>query len=333
VDPAPLEIDILEAPPAPAPTAEPAPTPEPTPAPEPRARPAPAPRRQAVTAPPPPQPLPPEPPARDPPPPVPPRPPVALALDYDAVDRLTRKGVLDTPAPSEAPPPPPARPRPPSFSERLASVVREDGARRNVAVGKVHPQLFDYMRDAHKVFAPDPKVVDLDPRTPNNVKNSARQWGSGLAEAYRSWRRDLDDMNANRRRNDPDRRGAPDILAHYNRMLEGTKKGAAPIAAQVCLLVNPGAPARVELGKTSGNAEVDRAAVDALTRAAQRRAPDPDVKQQRTCYRFAVTVTRVPPLPVAGCMFDEVNLTASCYYPLKKAMTISVSLDSVDYGE
>jgi hypothetical protein len=163
------------------------------------------------------------------------------------------------------------------------------------------------------------------------VKNSVRQWSGGLREAYRSWQREIDDLRADRRSDDPDRRGAPDILEHYNRILEGNKKGAEAITSQVCLLVEPGGIPRVELGKTSGNAEVDRAAVDALTRAAGRRAPEPDVRKQRTCYRFAVKVVRVPPLPVAGCMFDEVELTASCYYPLKKAMTISVSLESVDY--
>ena len=152
-----------------------------------------------------------------------------------------------------------------------------------------------------------------------------------MREAYKSWRRDLDDLRARQRMDESDRRGIPDILEHYNRLLEGNRKGAEAIASQVCLLVAPGATPRVELGQSSQNDEVDRAAVDALSRAARRRQPEPDLRKQRTCYRFAVTVVRVPPLPVAGCMFDEVELTASCYYPLKKGMTISVSLDSVDY--
>jgi hypothetical protein len=305
-----LEVEIVEAPPV----REPAPA-----APTPRARPLESSRPRALAT------LPAAPPAA-----ARGRPPVSLALDFRAVDRLTARGVLERP---EAPgaPPPPAPPRASTFGERLAVRVRQDGARRNVAAGKVHPQVFDYMRDARKVFAPDPGTVDLDPRTPNNLKNSVRQWGGGLAEAYRSWRRDLDGLRDRQRIDDPDRRGVPDILEHYNRILEGNRKGAEAIASQVCLLFAPGAPPRVQLGQSSNNDEVDRAAVDALSRAARRRQPEPDLRKQRTCYTFAVKVVRVPPLPMVGCMFDEVELTASCYYPLKKGMTISVSLDSVDY--
>jgi hypothetical protein len=252
-------------------------------------------------------------------------------MDYRTIDRLAQQGVLERPEPGAAPPLPP--PRGSTFSELLAARVRQDGARRNVALGKVHPQVFDFMRDARKVFAPDPGTVDLDPRTPNSVKNSLKQWGGGLREAYRSWRRDLDDLRARRRIDDPDRRRVPDILEHYERILEGNRKGAEAIASQVCLVLEPGASPRVELGESSHNAEVDGAALDALVRAARRRQPEPDLKRQRACYRFAVKVVRVPPLPVAGCMFDEVELTASCYYPLKKGMSISVSIDSVDYRE
>ena len=273
------------------------------------------------------------PPAPGPPRPGPPGRPRArpsLALDFRAVDRLAQKGVL---GPGEAGviTPAPAPPRPSTFGERLAARVREAGARRNVALGKVHPQVFDYMRDARKVFAPDPQVVDLDPRAPNTVKSSVRQWGGGLAEAYRSWRRDLDGLRARTRDDDPHRRNRPDILEHYNRILEGNRKGAEGIAAQVCLLVEPGATPRVELSKTSGNREVDQAAIDALTRAANRRQSELDLKKQRACYSFVVKVVRVPPLPMVGCQFDEVELTASCYYPLKKQMVISVGLDGVDY--
>jgi hypothetical protein len=246
------------------------------------------------------------------------------------VDRLARRGVLG-PGEAVAPPATPA-PRSSTFRDRLAALERQDGARRNVVRGKVHPQVFDYMRDARKVFAPDPAVVDLDPRTPNNVKNSVRQWAGGLQEAYRSWRRDVDELrDRTRAADDFDRRRRPDILEHYNRILEGNQRAAEGIIAHVCMVVAPGATPAVELGQTSGNAEVDRAAIDALTRAARRRPADRDLARQRTCYSFSVKVVRVPPLPVAGCMFDEVELTASCYYPLKKGMTMSVSVDSVDY--
>ncbi len=344
-----LEVELVETPPATEPGPEPAPialpptarapeVPPPSPRPGPRPAPvrAPAPARSEPRAAPPADPPPATPAPRAAPPASPSagsrgRPPVVLALDFRAIDRLTDRGVLARP---EAPggPPAPAAPRVSAFGQRLAARVREDGARRNVAAGKVHPQVFDYMRDARKVFAPDPGTVDLDPRTPNSVKNSLKQWGGGLREAYRSWRRELGNLNA-RTRNDLDRRGVPDILEHYNRILEGNRKGAEAIASQVCLLLAPGDPPRVELGRSSNNDEVDRAAIDALRLAARSRQPESDLARQRTCYRFEVKVVRVPPLPVAGCTFDEVALTASCYYPLKKAMVISVSVDGVDYDE
>jgi hypothetical protein len=342
----PVEVELLDEPtlrppappPEPAPSARPpAPTRQATPpAPRPAREPAPArPAREPTPARPAREPTPAQP-AREPAPApaetasaLRPRPRLTLAMDYRAVDRLTQQGVLEKP--QGAAPPPPAPSGGSTFSQRLAARVRQDGARRNVEKGKVHPQVFDFMRDARKVFAPDPGTVDLDPRTPNSVKNSLKQWGGGLREAYRSWRRVLDNQRARRRDDDPDRRNVPDILEHYNRILEGNQRGAEAIASQVCLVLEPGAEPRVELGESSRNAEVDGAAVDALARAARRRQPEADLRKQRACYRFAVKVVRVPPLPVAGCMFDEVELTATCYYPLKKAMTISVSLDSVDY--
>ncbi len=279
----PLEVELVETPSARAPEPGPAPV-----APPARAldssrrrtpdRPPPGPKTAPVGPPPPATAEPGAVPPPGPPPAPRGRPPVSLALDFRAIDRLTDRGVLDRPEAAGVPAPPPP-PRPSTFGERLAARVRQDGARRNVAAGKVHPQVFDYMRDARKVFAPDPGTVDLDPRTPNNVRNSVKQWGGGLREAYRSWRRELDDLRTRPQADDPDRRGVPDILEHYNRILEGNRKGAEAIASQVCLVVAPGAPPRVELGQSSYNDEVDQAAVEALSRAARRRQPDPDLEK------------------------------------------------------
>ena len=62
-------------------------------------------------------------------------------------------------------------------------MVRRDEARKNVERGKVHPQMYDFMRDARKVFTPDTDVVYEDPRAPNTVGRSFKQWGNGAAEA------------------------------------------------------------------------------------------------------------------------------------------------------
>ena len=59
--------------------------------------------------------------------------------------------------------------------------------------------------------------------------------------------------------------------------------------------------------------------------------PTSDVRKQRSCYRFSVTVTRIPPVPIVGCNFDEAALKASCYYPTKKVTRTEVKLESVDY--
>jgi hypothetical protein len=243
-------------------------------------------------------------------------PPTSLALDYDAIDRLTSEGVLDRPHfPLGLPP---KRPRGPSFSERLAARVRDDQARNNVEVGKVHPQIYDYKRGAERLFKPDMDIVYRDPRAPNTVGRSVRQWVDGGAEAFKSAGRSLFE-------------DAPDVLSGYTRLQEGTMSAAQPMACLICLVVRPGESPRVELASSSGNKEVDRAAVDALTRTANRRPTDPDVRQQRSCYRFSVKIIRIPPVPMVGCGFDESTLSASCYYPTKKVVRTDVTLESVDY--
>jgi outer membrane biosynthesis protein TonB len=271
----------------------------------------------------------PPPPVAEPAAPAPPRRPLpGLTPDFGTIDRLTREGVIAPPDPSLAPPP--ENKGPSKFAARLAERTRDDAARANVAAGKVQPQLYDFLRDARRGFTPNPAALDADPRAPNTVARSVAQWGKGVREMYRGWRRQLDDE---RRRldHDPDRRGAPDILEHYNRMLESTARAVEPMDCLVCLVVRRDGPPEVVLTASSGNAEVDRAAVEALRRSANTRPVDEDVRPQKTCYRFRATVHRVPPIPIAGCAFDEVALTASCYYPTKKLRKVTVNLESVDY--
>jgi outer membrane biosynthesis protein TonB len=320
--PAPLEIELITE--APAQSSAP---PEPE-RPEERGepllkRPRPAPPRPSTMPEPPP-------PAEEPAPPSSTRRPLpVLTPDFGTIDRLTREGVIAPPDPSLAPPP--ENKGPSKFATRLAERARDDAARANVTAGKVHPQLYDFLRDARRGFTPNPAALDSDPRAPNTVARSVGQWGKGVAEMYRGWQRGLDDQRRRRLDHDPDRRGAPDILEHYNRMLEGTARAVEPMDCLVCLVVRRDAPPEVVLTASSGNPEVDRAAVEALRRSANTRPLDQDVRPQKTCYRFRATVHRVPPIPIAGCAFDEVTLTASCYYPTKKIRKITVNLESVDY--
>jgi hypothetical protein len=255
-------------------------------------------------------------------------PPASLLLDHDAVDRLTRDGVIDGP---QLPPGlPTKRPRGPGFSQRLAARVRDDAARDNVERGKVHPQAYDYMRGAQRLFRPDPEVMYRDQRAPNTVGRSLKLWAKGAYNMVRPWQT-VEELDRTRWARDPHRQGPDDMFKAHNGWIKGTEQAAQPMACLICLVIRPGETPRIELAASSGNKEVDRAAVEALERTAERRPTDPDVRNQRSCYRFTVTIIRIPPVPIVGCNFDEAALKASCYYPTKKVTRTDVKLESVDY--
>jgi hypothetical protein len=331
VDAEPIAVEFIESPPA---KVEPAPPPEPAPAEptsparrrlqrEPRAE-APAPGAEETPAG-----IPSEPATAEPGGTLDMRaPPASLTLDYDAVDRLSRDGVIDRP---QLPLGLPGRkPRGPSFGDKVAALARNDQARRNVERGDVHPQAYDYMRGAQRLFRPDPEIVYRDQRAPNTVGRSLKLWAKGAFNMVRPWQT-IDELDRERWSRDPHRQGPEDIFKYHNGWMKGTEQAGRPMACLVCLVMRPGEPAKVELAASSGNKEVDRAAMEALERTAQRRPTDPEVRKQRSCYRFSVTVIRIPPVPVVGCSFDEAALTASCYYPTKKMTRTQVHLESVDY--
>jgi TonB family protein len=247
---------------------------------------------------------------------------------------MTRDGVI-------APPDPTVvivqeRPATPSFSQRLAARVRNDAARANVAAGKVHPQMYDLLRDARKGFAPSKLALDRDPRAPNTVGRTLKQWFGGILRPH------VDPEDLRQQRPDQNRLGAPDVLAPDNRAaLQGTggylglsrgrSSAVKPMDCVVCVVLRPGVAPQVQVSESSGNDELDTAALDALRRASANRPPEPDVPSQKSCYRFRATVQRVPPVPVIGCAFDETNLTARCHYPTQKVYKTTVTLESVDY--
>lgn len=248
-----------------------------------------------------------------------------LTPGYDTIDRLTREGTIAAPdaeAIARA-----GRPRGPTFSERLAARVRDDGARANVAEGKVHPAVYDLLRDARRDFQPTPEILADDPRTPNTVARTLRQWGRWLME---TGHRELADQNRRLREHHAARRGKPPP-DERDRTDEKVVAAATPIACLVCLVLRPPAAPEVVLGASSGNDALDRQAMSAVRRAADNRPLEADVRAQRSCYRFEATVFRVPPLPVLGCATDEKG-GVQCMYPMKKLMKTTVTLQSVDYG-
>jgi hypothetical protein len=255
-----------------------------------------------------------------------PRTPPRLTLDRATIDRFEREGVISaTPTPAA----PPAK-GPSKWQQKLAMVERDQVGRKNVVDGKVHPQVYDFMRDAQKVFAPRESVVEKDPRAPNTVGRSVRMWTRGFFRNYLDQLRKLE-------QDEPARKsllaeGGSDVLAEYGRLLRAAEKGAETITCQVCLVIRPGFPPEVVLAKSSNNKEVDDAAVDALQRAAFRRPYEKDLRPERACYTFAATVYRIPPLPIIGCNFDESSLKFGCYYPGKQVYQLKVHLDLVDYS-
>jgi hypothetical protein len=253
--------------------------------------------------------------------------PPKLALDDATVDRFTRDGVISA---APAPEGPPAGRGKSKWQQKLAMLERDTEGRKNVAAGKVHPQIFDFMRDAKKTFKPRESVVEQDPRAPNTVGRSMRAWSRGFFRNYLDQLRKLELEEPSRKSKLSE--GGTDLMAEYNRLLRAAEKGGEAIACQVCLVVRPGLPPEVVLAKSSGNKEVDNAATDALTRASLRRPFEDDLKPQRACYRFAATIYRIPPLPIAGCGFDEATLKIGCYYPGMQVYQLKVSLDLVDYS-
>jgi hypothetical protein len=248
-------------------------------------------------------------------------------LDDATLERFAREGVItSTPLPEVAP----AARGKSKWQEKLALLERDTAGRKNVVDGKVHPQIFDYMRDAKKIFAPRESVVEKDPRAPNTVGRSMRSWTRGFFKNYLDQLRQLE-------RDEPSRQsrlseGGTDLMAEYNRLLRAAEMGGQAIACQVCLLIRPGLPPEVVMARSSGNKEVDDAAIDSLNRAALRRPYEKDLKPERACYRFAATIYRIPPLPIAGCGFDESTLKLGCYYPGMQVYQLKVNLELVDYS-
>jgi hypothetical protein len=85
----------------------------------------------------------------------------------------------------------------------------------------------------------------------------------------------------------------------------------------------------VTLRRSSGNASLDRLALDSFHAAGGARPVTSDVRPALACYRVAVSAYRLPPLPTLG--LDLVN--GRVLYPLKRMTKVTVELQSVDFGE
>jgi len=262
--------------------------------------------------------------------------PLALSPSFEMVDRLTREGVIAPPDPTAAPAVA-ERAGSPRFSDRLAALRRRDEARTNVVKGKVDPQIYDFLRDAQNGFAPSRLALDRDRRAPNTVGRTLKQWFGGLlrphgdAEDQRQWAPDQQGRQHAPDVMNKDSRAALRRMGGYLGLARGESAAAQPMECLVCVVVRANRAPEVVLDGSSGNAELDKAAVQSLERATRTRTVETYVRPQRSCYRFRATVQRVPPVPVIGCRFDEVTLKGGCVFPTQKVYKTSVSLESVDY--
>jgi hypothetical protein len=188
----------------------------------------------------------------------------------------------------------------------------------NIRTGKVHPQFYDYLRDAKARFHPTLATVEKDAGVPK-VASFFKAW----------WQSYVHDLAA--------RNGRPDDA----RPATAEQEGAVELACQVCLTMRFGETPRLEVVRHSISPELDLEALTALRHAVDARpmtepllpagARAIDGTAVRACYRFTATARRLPPTAI-GCGFDEVSLKVGCAWPLKKIFRSNVELLSAGPG-
>jgi hypothetical protein len=335
VEPAPLAVEMEIAPAAPPgePPAEPPREPEARPPARPRpARPTNPERleraeRETPTAPPPapqpgPAPTPTAPPARPGSP--------DLSIGALAPEARSRLGVgPGAPAVTEAKPH-----KRPSVDEMRAALEHAEDAVANVERGRVDPVLYDYLRGARTRF--ESEARRLAENIPVGGGDAVHGWTRGYlqrvdevhraaaASAHAGEPAALDPPDSH-----------PDLFRAYGENRAQADAGAEERRVEVCLEVRAGGGSTPEavLQRPSGNAALDRLALDSFGRAVAARPPSDDKRRARACYEVTIRAYRIPPLPVVGCSFDLTSLTGiSCYWPFKKIASVRARLLSVDYA-
>jgi hypothetical protein len=241
------------------------------------------------------------------------RPGESLSLDWGTFRALEGNGADAAP--------PPVAPRPSrdrgarSTAERVAEML-EPTAEDNVRAGRVHPQFYDYLRDAKARFHPTLAQTERDAGAPK-VAGFFKAW----------WQSYLKDLAARNGRPDP-------------REVTEEEQGAVELTCDVCLTIRLGATPEIEVVHHSISEELDQEAVTALRLSvAARPANEPPLPagskgnagSARACYRFSASARRLPPAAI-GCSFDEVTLKGGCVWPLKKIFRTDVKLVSAGPG-
>ena len=207
---------------------------------------------------------------------------------------------------------------------------RTEDAVANVRAGRVDPLLYDYLRGAKARL--ESEARRLAEEIPVGPGAAARGWGRGYLERVREVsRKDAAREDQPDLRDDAARR-RPDVLAALDEAARMADAGAERREVEICVDVAPGRESKAMLRRGSGNAALDRVAVDSFDKAAAARPVPPDSRAGRACYEVTISAHRMPPLPVVGCAFDLTDLTKSrCAWPYKKLTAVSSRLVSVDY--
>ena len=223
------------------------------------------------------------------------------------------------------------RPHRPSVDELRVELERTEDAVANVRAGRVDPLLYDYLRGAKARLESEARRLADD--IPVGPGTAARGWGRGYLERVREVsRKDAAREDQPDLRDDATRR-RPDVLAGYDEAVRMAAAGAERREVEICVDVAPGRESKAVLRRGSGNAALDRVAVDSFEKAAAARPVPPDSRAGRACYEVTISAYRFPPLPMVGCSFDLTELAkAKCAWPYKKLTAVSSRLVSVEYS-
>ena len=255
-----------------------------------------------------------------------------IDLSFDALGEGAKRRAAERPNPDEAldqllgpAPEAPARPgRRRPLGEARAEAERRADAEENVRVGRAHPLLFDLLRHARERLTLEATRIaeSLPLGAAETTKGWARGYLKGVADAHRA-------PFASPRAPDATFGGPhPDVLGAYNEAQRQAASGAEERTAEVCLGVAPNHAVVATLRRSSGNAALDRLAVDSFEAAGGAPPVTPDVRPALACYLVRVSAYRMPPLPAVG--LDLVN--GRLIYPLKRITKVTVELQSVDFG-
>ncbi len=255
-----------------------------------------------------------------------------IDLSFDALGDRAKQRAAATPIPDEAleqllgpAPEAPSRPgRRRPVSELRAEAERRADAEENVRVGRAHPLLFDFLRNARERLTPEATRIaeGLPLGAAETTKGWARGYLKGVADAHHGAFAPL------RPAEDPVGGPRPDVLGGYNEAERQAASGAEERSTEVCLGVAPNHSVVATLRRSSGNAALDRLAVSSFEAAGGARPVTADVRPALACYLVRVSAYRVPPLPAVS--LDLVN--GRIIYPLKRITKVTVELQSVDFG-